>query len=172
LQPIGDIASNLKRCKEALSDHASSTELFQQFKDLQRDLEVASGLEVSATGVCEIDDFATTATQDLTRKVPVNVRPVDPPPSGDLNVVSRNTVVKKTTPAKIAGPKGKALARSATFSYSEARGPAVKTTPGKGLVKTVKGAQTGKQSGLMTTSAVPGVFCRNAQCSAVKNYFS
>lgn len=133
---------------------------------------MASGLEVSATGVCEIDDFATTATQDLTRKVSVNVRPVDPPPSGDLNVVSRNTVVKKTTPAKIAGPKGKALARSATFSYSEARGPTVKTTPGKGLVKTVKGAQTGKQSGLMTTSAVPGAFCRNAQCSAVKSYFS
>ncbi len=131
---------------------------------------MASGLEVSATGVCEIDDFATTATQDLTRKVPVN--PVDPPPSSDLNVVSRNTVVKKTTPAKIAGPKGKALTRSATFSYSEARGPAVKTTPGKGLVKTVKGAQTGKQSGAMTTSAVLGVFCKNAQCSAVKNYFS
>jgi hypothetical protein len=34
---------------------------------------VASGLEVLATGFCEIDDFATIATHDLTRKVPINV---------------------------------------------------------------------------------------------------
>jgi hypothetical protein len=87
LQLIGDITSNLKFCKEALLDHANIIELFQQFKDLQIDLKVASGLEALVT-VCEVDDFVTITTHDLIRKVPINVQPMDPPLSNVLNVVS------------------------------------------------------------------------------------
>lgn len=53
-------------------------------------------MEVLVIGVCEIDDFATIATHDLTRKVPINVQLADPLPSSVLNVVSRNTMVKIT----------------------------------------------------------------------------
>jgi hypothetical protein len=48
----------------------------------------------------------------------------------------------------------------------------VKTILRKGLVKTIKGAQTCKQSRAMATLVVFGVFCKNVQSLAIKIYFS